>query len=340
LTEETVTLRLEEIEALCIAAAEAAGASPAAARSLATATAAAEAEGQPAVGLSHFLDYLGGFAAGRIDGRAIPVVTRPAPAFVAVDARGGLAHLGFDLALDPLMEAARQLGLALFLQRNAYTCGALGYFAGQLAEAGFVALAATNGPPMLAAPGARRAVYGTNPLAFAAPLGGGEILLIDQASSATAFVNLRRAAERGEPIPSGWAVDKAGEPTMDAVAAINGALLAFGGARGANVALMVEVLSAGVARANWSLDAPSFAAGRESPDVGLFVLAVDPGPLDTGFAQRLAHQVERLEGLNVHVPGRSKAARRREAARNGIAVPRPLYEHIVAARARRQSPLA
>ena len=94
--------------------------------------------------------------------------------------------------------------------------------------------------------GARRPVYCTNPLAFAAPVADGPPLLIDQASSATAYVELRRYADRGEALPPGWAVDADGRPTTDPNAALRGALLAFGGARGANIALMVEVMAAGL----------------------------------------------------------------------------------------------
>ena len=90
-------------------------------------------------------------------------------------------------------------------------------------------------------------------------------LVIDQATSATAYVNLRKAAEHGEPIPEGWAIDAAGQPTTDARAALDGLLLAFGGKRGANIALMVEVLAAGMTGANWSLDCPPFDQGSDSP---------------------------------------------------------------------------
>src|SRR5690606_11951921 len=141
---------------------------------------------------------------------------------------------------------------------------------------GLVALAATNGPALMAGSGSTRPVFCTNPLAFAAPRSDAPPLLIDQASSATAFVNIREAARRGEEIPPGWAVDREGNETTDPGKAIGGALRAFGGARGANIALMVEVLAAGVTGANWSLDAPSFTAGSQSPGSGLFVLGIEP----------------------------------------------------------------
>jgi (2R)-3-sulfolactate dehydrogenase (NADP+) len=78
----------------CIAA----GASEATAASLAEATVSAEACGQASVGFQHLVDYLASLVEGRIDGAAEPVVSFPASALVQVDARGGVAQLGFDRA--------------------------------------------------------------------------------------------------------------------------------------------------------------------------------------------------------------------------------------------------
>lgn len=327
-----VTLSLDEAQALCERAALALGASAVTARSLAVSIVAAEADGQPSVGFAHFLDYLDALAAGRIDGKAEPEITRPAPAIFLSDARGGIAHSGFDRAFDDLVAIARSFGLALFVQKNAFTCGALGFFAGRLAQQGLVALAATNGPAIVAPQGAAKPVYCTNPLSFAAPRAGGPPLLIDQSSSATAFVNVRAAAEAGRPIPPGWAIDAEGLPTTDAGAAVKGALLAFGGSRGANIALMVEVLAAGLSGANWSLDAPPFGTGSEGPGTGLFVLALDAKLIDTGFEERMAAQTARLSrDFGVHVPGLAKAEARGRAAREGISVAKEIVDRIAGA---------
>jgi (2R)-3-sulfolactate dehydrogenase (NADP+) len=314
---EDVSMAMAELEALCIAAARSAGASADAAASLARATLAAEAEGNRAVGLSHLPFYLDALREGRIDGHAEPSIERPLPAIFHVDARGGTAHLGWDRAFDALDQTARAFGVALFAQRNAYTCGSLGAFVHRLAEAGLVGLAATNGPALMTVPGARRPVYCTNPFAFAAPMAGGDALLIDQASSQTAYVKLHEAAARGVSIPPGWAIDGKGMPTTNAGDALKGALLTFGGARGANVALMVEVLAAGLTGANWSLDAPSITEGDRSPATGLLVIAIEPRAFGPGFPERLADHAARLEAEGVHVPGRAKAAARRRAAMEG-----------------------
>ena len=330
--DDTVVLSLSEAHALCEAAALRRGASLAVARSLATAFVRAEAEGQPAVGLSHFVDHLDALAAGRIDGRALPALTRPAPALILSDAQGGAAHLGYDLAFDDLVAAASTFGIAAFAQRNGFTCGALGHFVARLAETGLVGLAAANGPPLLAGSGSSKPVYCTNPMAFAAPVANGPPLLIDQSSSATAFVSIRQAAREGRPIPEGWALDADGLPTTDPARALGGALLAFGGARGANVALMVEVLAAGLTGANWSLDAASFTQGAESPRAGLFVVAIAPRLIDADFPDRLAVQLARLrQDYGVHIPGRARAEAARTAAHIGLTIPKSLHRLILSA---------
>lgn len=322
-------LSLDQAIGLCRMAALGAGASEEAAQALADATVAAEAEGNSVVGFSHLIDYLESMEAGRIDGKAEPKVTRPALALYLSDAGGGIAHTGFDRCLDGLAKAASLFGIAAFSQKNAYTCGALGYFTRRLAERGLVAVAATNGPALLAGGGATRPVYCTNPLSFAAPAAASAPLVIDQSSSATAFVALRKAAEAGEAIPQGWALDAAGQPTTDPAAAMKGALLAFGGNRGANLALMVEVLAAGLSGANWSLDAPSFTQGTQSPASGLFVLAIEPKLLDKGFEKRMADQIRRLEqDYGVHIPGQTGAEAARRAASNGVVVAAEVVRRI------------
>ena len=166
-------------------------------------------------------------------------------------------------------------------------------------------------------------------MAFGVPVEGAPPLIIDQSSSATAFVNIRAAAEAGKDIPPGWALDAEGWPTTDPNAAMQGALLAFGGNRGANVALMVELLSAGINGANWSLDAPPFGVGSEGPGTGMTVVAIAPRLIDPDFETRLAAQIRRLsDDYGVHIPGRAKAETRARSEREGISIPRTVHERI------------
>lgn len=324
-----MTLSLADLHRLCMAAAKAYGASRPVARSLADATVDAEASGQKIVGIAHFFDYLDAFRDGRVDPAAKPQLERVRPGLFHSDAKGGIAQLGFDRAFARFVAAARRNGVALFAQRNAWTCGSLGYHAERLAREGLIAFAATNASAMIAGGGAVKKIYGTNPLAFAAPVAGGPPLIIDQSSSATAFVNVREAAREGRPIPDGWAIGPDGKPTTDPKVAMDGALLAFGGARGGNIALMVEVLAAGLTNANWSLDAPPLFDGNENSGVGMTVVAVDPQAINPDFPVRLAAQLSRLAEVHgVHIPGRAKAAARARSEAEGISVDAMLLERL------------
>ncbi|AFL51179.1 (2R)-3-sulfolactate dehydrogenase (NADP+) [Sinorhizobium fredii] len=308
MAEEKARLSVAEIRNIAADACLACGASAATAKSLVEATLSAALRGRPEVGLPHFIDYLRSFVEGRIDGKAQPRMQHPLPAFIHSDAKGGIAQLGFDLAFEDLVKRARTFGVAIFSQRNSYTAGELGYYVRRLAVEGLVSMAVANAHALMAAAAGGKPVFGTNPLAFGAPLPAPQApLIIDQAASATAFVNIVRAAADNVAIPEGWATDEAGAVTTDPAKAILGALLPFGGYKGANIALLVEVLSAGLSGAAWSLDAGNFRSGNEPPNVGLTVIAIAPAAVDPSFALRSADHFGRLQELGVHIPGSGSA---------------------------------
>lgn len=286
------TIRRDELTELCRVALLRAGADSRAAQVLAEATVEAELVGNRAVGVAHLFDYLDGYRQGRIAKNSRPVVRRAAPAVIDVDARGGLAQAAFTEAFDDLQKATREAGIAALWIRNSFTCGELGYYVRHLARPGFLAVAAANSPALMSLGGARKPILGTNPLAYGMPRPGKPPMVIDQASSSTAFVNIRRAAEAGEPIPAGWALGPDGEPTRDATAALHGTLLPFGGHRGGNVALLVEVLAT-LSGAAFSMDAAPFDRGRASPGIGVFLLGIDPANFP-GSVERLSARFESL----------------------------------------------
>jgi delta1-piperideine-2-carboxylate reductase len=307
---------------------ESKGCSPAVARSLAHATVAAQARGNQVVGFRHLADYLPGFTSGRINPRAEPRISSAGAFIFRSDAQGGIAQLGVDRCFDSLCHAAHANGMASLSQRNSFTSGELGDYTLRFAQAGLIALAVANGPALVAVPGAQGKTYSTNPLSFAAPSADGVPLLFDQASSAAAFVNIAHAASTGSDIPEGWAVDQHGNATRNALAALDGALLPFGGHRGANLMLMVEVLAAGLTGANWSLDAPAFNQGTQTPGCGLFILLLAPAFFSDGFEQRLASQLTRLTQMGVHRPGWERQHSTADAQNEGISVPVDLLEQL------------
>jgi (2R)-3-sulfolactate dehydrogenase (NADP+) len=324
---EKTVLSVTEARKLTIDVCMAAGASQDAAKSIADATLSAARFGREGQGFPHLIDYLTSLRDGRIKGDAQPIICKPMPALISLDACGGVSQLGFDLAFDDFVESTRKIGIAAFLQKNSYTTGELGYYVRRLAAKGLVALAATSGPALMAAsPGGKR-VYCTNPLAFGAAVGGAqEVLVIDQASSATSFVSIVHAAAEGRTIPEGWATDENGQPTTDPSKAMNGALLPFGGYKGANIALMVEILSAGLSGAPWALDASHFRSGNKCPNSGLTIIAIAAEAMDKEFKSRLEAQLIRLEHLGVRIPGRR--GEKKDASRDQVEIGKSVVEQM------------
>ena len=304
------------------------GASHDVAVSLSNAIVGGEARGQTSIGFAVLPDFLEALKDGRLDGHAEPAIDHSLASIIRSDARNGIAQLGFDRAFDRLVRSAKDLGMAAFAQVNSFPAAELGYYVERLAQEQLVAFAVTNGEAIMAPPGVAKPVYCTNPFAFAAPRRNGPPLLIDQALSGMAMVNIRARAVLGEYLPEGCAVDCQGQPTLSATEALRGHLLTFGGARGANIALMVEVLSAGLTGARWSLDVPEGHSGL-STGIGLFVFALEPSSFACDFTERLDLQLTRLADSGLHIPGIAKALSVKRASLHGLEIPEELISTII-----------
>lgn len=286
-----IDLDRRQLVELCERALLGSGASPDQAAVLTEATVEAELLGMHPVGVSHLMDYLDGFREGRIV-PGTPTVEAVTSVITTVDCREGLAQHGFEVALPRLCANAAEHGLAAVALRRCFTAGELDYYVRRLNSRGLLALSCANSPALVTVAGAHGPILGSNPLAFGVPLPHGRRLAFDQASSATAWVRVRDAAAQGGSIPDTWAVDKDGLPTTSAADGLDGALLPFGGYKGGNIALLVEVLAA-LGGGLFSIDAPPFNRGTASPSVGVVVVAVSIDALDPGFPSRLQAQLDR-----------------------------------------------
>jgi (2R)-3-sulfolactate dehydrogenase (NADP+) len=301
-----------------------AGVSPANARSVATALVMAEADGLKGHGLSRVPSYLAMARNGKIDGKAVPVATQPRPGVLAIDARDGFAYPAIDLAIDRLPAVARAQGVAIAPISRSSHCGAAGLHVGKLADAGLVALLFANTPGAMAPWGGSRPVFGTNPIAFAAPLQGREPVVIDMALSKVARGPIIAARQKGESIPEGWALDAGGKPTTDPAQALAGTMVPLGDAKGATLAMMVEILAAALVGANFAFEASSFMDDKGGPSrTGQLILAIDPAAMGgDGFAARmvaLAAAIERQPGTRL--PGSRRALLRMKSENDGMKMP-------------------
>lgn len=274
--------------------------------------------------------YCENVAVGKVIGNAVPVVRRPRAAVISIDAAFGFAHPAIDLGLPALDAAARTEGIAMLAVRNAYACGSLGYHVERVAARGLVCLGFTNASPMMAGAGGSRPFFGTNPIAIAAPVAGRPPLVIDQSSSVVARVAVADAAARGR-VPEGWALDAYGQPTTEPAAALSGSVAPAGGYKGVGLALLVDILAAGIPGANWSYAASSLTdLHGPAPGIGQTFIAVDPAATAAGFPERLATMLAALrEDPGVTVPGdRRVAARVASEAAGRISIPAALAAQL------------
>lgn len=316
-------MAMAELTVLVSAALERAGAAAAAAASAAQSMVRAEGEGNKVCGIVYapiFCDHL---ISGKVDGRAVPRFLSQDGAAIRVDAAHGLAQPAFDLGLPALASAARRHGVAALSVAHSYNALALGHPVSALAEQGLIALAFANAPASMAMPGLATKLFGTNPLAFACPDSGQGMIVVDQAMSATTKTEISLRAKAGRDLPDGWAQDAMGRPTNDARAALDGSLVASGGQKGANIALVIDVLAAALTGSSLSIDASPL--GRPEggpPDVGQFFIALDPaafaGPAVLPALSRLASAIIGTGGGRL--PGASRQARLAESLRLGIDV--------------------
>lgn len=297
--------------------------------------AAAERDGCASHGLFRLAGYLASLRSGKVNGTARPSVARLAPSVLQVDGHGGFAPLAMSLAREALGPLAREQGVAAAAVVNVHHFSALWVDIEPLVQSGLVAMCVTAYMPMVAPAGARKPFFGTNPMAFGWPRRGGETMIFDQASAAMARGEIMIAARDGHQLPPGVGIDAKGTPTTDAAEILKGAQLPFGGYKGSAIALMVELLAAGLIGQPFS-----FEAGAQDnqdggpPRGGFFLLAFDPARFGDAegwlaHAESLFQHLTGLEG--VRLPGDGRAQNRARIASHGARLPAKLWDEAVRA---------
>ncbi|WP_460044221.1 Ldh family oxidoreductase [Pseudomonas sp. S2_H01] len=284
--------------------------------------ASAERDGSHSHGIFRIKGYLSSLAAGWVDGQAVPKVEDVGAGFVRVDAGGGFAQPAMQAAKALLIEKARTAGIAILAIRNSHHFAALWPDVEPFAQEGLVALSVVNSMTCVVPHDAQKPLFGTNPIAFAAPRAGGQPIVFDMATSAIAHGDVQIAAREGRLLPPGMGVDRAGHPTEDPKAILDGgALLPFGGYKGSALSMMVELLSAALTGGNFSFGFDmSTKPGAQTPWTGQMIIVIDP---DKGsghaFAERSEELVRQMHGVGQQrMPGDRRYRQREQSLAEGI----------------------
>lgn len=301
-------ISLAEIENVTKTALIAHGAEEWIASHVADAVKVAESIGNKICGLYYVESYCQQLVTGRVKGDAVPQVSRPKSGAVVVDAAFGFAQAAFAKGLPEAITAAKENGVASLAVGHAHTCTSLGYFTEQIARAGLIGFGLTNATPIVAAPGGKSRVIGTNPIAFSVPDGqGGIAMQFDQSTTTVALGKITMAKAAGESIPEGWALDVDGNSTTNPEEAIKGSLVSMGGYKGWGYGLMAEFLAAGMTGSLASMDVKPLKAPEGAPhDLGQYYMLIDPSG-SSSFGERVQQVADAVAGEEgARIPGAGK----------------------------------
>jgi (2R)-3-sulfolactate dehydrogenase (NADP+) len=328
----TATLSLMAAREIARRVLKSAGTSADNAEAVARALVAAEADGLASHGLSRLPAYADQVKAGKVDGAATARLAETAPGALTVDAKCGFAFPAIAAGLARAAAMVKTSGTVAMSVGNSHHFGVAAYHIEPLADKGLMALAFGNSPAAIAPWGGAKPIFGTNPIAFTCPCAGRPPLVIDLSLSKVARGKIMVAAQKGEAIPEGWALDADGRPTSDAKAALGGAMVAMGDAKGTALVLMVELLSAALSAAHFGYEASSFFDAKGGPPrVGQFFLVLDPARFSgERFAARVGDLVAAiLAQPGARLPGDRRLAARAKAREQGIQISDDLHADLV-----------
>lgn len=329
---ERVNLSLDEATALCMDALLASGCDEQNARAVTRIVMAAEGDLCASHGLFRMPGYVDSLKRGKVNGKARPRLERLAPGVLRVDGDDGFAPLALEVGRHHLIETARAQGLTALSLVKIFHFAALWCDVEPYCEAGLAAFAFTAYMPCVVPAGGSEPLYGTNPMAFGWPRPGGDPVIFDQAAAAMARGDIMIAARDGHEVPPRVGVGPDGKETTDPNEILKGAQLAFGGYKGANIALMVELLVGALIGERFSYEAAQYDEIDTGPvRGGELVLALDParfGDAD-GWAEHAEGLFRHMEGMDgVRLPGARRYRNRKRTPEDGVTVPASLYESI------------
>ena len=160
-----------------------------------------------------------------------------------IDANNSIGFVAADIAIKKAIQNAKKTGMGLVAVKNSGHYGLSSYYAQQAIKENLITMIYTNAPPAIAPHGARKSLFGTNPICFGTPGGSKAPFIFDSSISMINRGKIRFASKNNQKLPVGVALDKFGKPTTDANKALKGVQLPIAGFRGSGLAWMVDILS-------------------------------------------------------------------------------------------------
>ncbi len=342
--EEGPRRSLEDWTALATEALHGAGVPSPAAEQVAEVLVEAEARGIELHGLRVLPGYVVRLRAGGCNPLAAPRVVREGPAVALLDGENGLGQLVALRGMEVAIAKARSAGIGACAAFASNHYGAAAPYALRAAREGLIGLATTNSVAAVAPPGGRVGRVSNAATAYAIPAAEEPPLVLDISMSTAARSRFIIHAERGLPLPEGWAIDAQGRPTTDARAGLGGYLLPLGsptaGHKGFGLALLMDALAGALSGARCGIELQRLANDDPTPyGIGQFYLAVDPSWFGDPAAfrrtiDRIIRDVRETPAQpgveRVYAPGERSHARWIAAREAGLSLPAALDREVLA----------
>jgi LDH2 family malate/lactate/ureidoglycolate dehydrogenase len=293
---------------------------------------------------THGLKNLGGYVkrlnAGGINPLGQARVTAEGPAWVRVDGDASLGMIGSVFAMRQAIRKAKSSGIGFAGLRNSCHFGAAGYYASLASDEGMIGIAMCNDTPTVTVPGARGAVMGSNPIAYAAPAGE-QSVLFDIATSTVAGGKVFAAAAAGESIPEGWIVDEQGQPISDPSAFPTKATLTpMAAHKGYGLAFLVEILSGVLTGAAMTSNVLSYAYDDPSKPTNhgaaFVVIQIEAMMERHEFESRLQSLIDEIKNApkvagvqHILIPGEREQKYKSKALEEGVNLPDDVWAKLV-----------
>jgi L-2-hydroxycarboxylate dehydrogenase (NAD+) len=237
----------------------------------------ADAWGADAHGVFRLPMYVKRVQNGGINPRPKMRIVHEQPATALLDGDNAMGHLCMSRAAEIAIEKARTLGAAWVGVRNSNHAGAGSLYARMPLPHDMIGLyAAVGGANLLPPWGGTEKLLSTNPLAIAVPGSKRPAIVLDMATTNASFGKIKVKAQRGEPMPEGWMIDREGNPLTDPQKALEGFLLPIGGAKGYGLALMIGLLGGILNGATFGKSAIDFSTDHSTiTNTGQLLIAVN-----------------------------------------------------------------
>ena len=301
------------------------------ARQVAALMAEADARGGDAHGVFRLPQYVKQIQSGAVNPRPMIQVVRDHPGSALVDGDNALGHLVMKRATELAMEKARQCGVAWVGTRRSNHAGPAQLYPRMAAAQDMIGLYFCVGNANLLPPwGGTEVLLSTNPISVSVPGWRYPTITLDMATTNTAFGKIRLKAQRGEPMPEGWMIDREGNPLTDAKRASEGFLLPIGGPKGYGLALMIGLLAGTLNGAAFGRDVVDYTVDSKTPsNTGQTIIVVniaafaDLGPFKESVDEvwDVMKSSPTLPGFDeVRLPGENSEKIYRERMAHGVSI--------------------